>query len=109
VTEKDRIYHRDVSDDKSTVAGSTTTDDMGSTVYDEETVWSGDSNDSNSTGDSLTYQRMEKDGQMAMMMDMLLGQHTEHSKKKKEDNFANNVSYIVGNMKNGAPLWMFLE
>jgi hypothetical protein len=110
VAEKDRSYNRDVSDDNSTVAGSTITDDMASTVYDEETVWSGDSKDSYSTADSRTYQLMEKDGKMAMMMDMLLGQHTERSKETKDkDNFANNVSYIVGNMKNGAPLWMFLE
>jgi hypothetical protein len=107
VAEMDRSYNRDVSDDKSTGAGSAITDDMASTVYDEDTVWSGDSN---SSGDSQTYQRMEKDGNMAMMMDMLLGQHTERSKEAKEkDNFANNMSYIVGNMKNGAPLWMFLE
>lgn len=116
VVEKEPAEDQDVQDEKSTVAGSTIAgstiaDDSGSTVYDENSSWSGDSKDTYSTEGSLTYQRMEKDGHVAVMMDMLLGQHKERTQKrgKKDDNFRNNVSYIVGNMKKGAPLWMFLE
>ena len=69
-----------------------------------------------SSRDSFSH-RMEKDGKVAEMMDKLLGQHKDQRSKKdkydildkKEEDFSNNVSFIVGNVKQGAPLWMFME
>jgi hypothetical protein len=96
----------DPDEEESTLAESTVARSIhGNRFYvsDEDLV---SSHDGSSWDDITQRNDFEDDGNMEVLMDIMLGQHEA---KELNNNVMNNMAFIVDGMKKGQPLWMYLE